>query len=156
MLRLERSIDIDRSAEDVFALISDPARFPEFFAGITKWDLVSEDSRGLGAEFRVLMQVGSIEAGGLIRVTDWQEPRTIAWRSQRGVHHHGRWTVKAREDGSSEVTLELAYDLSGGVVGRLVERIVGRMIGGNMSATLLAARRIVVFEEPATLPVPAL
>jgi len=117
MHKLIRSIDVDREPEAVFDLLADPTRFPEFFVGITRWERCSTKDRGLGAEFRVLMRVGSIEAGGIVRVTDWQEPLTIA------------------------------YDLAGGPIGRLVELTVARVIGGNMTATMLALRRILEFEE---------
>src|SRR5207244_11903739 len=98
MLKLRRSIDVETDPQRVFARIADPARYPEFFAGITKWQVCSEKGGGLGAEYRVLMKVGSIEAGGVIRVTDWLEPTTIAWRSERGIHQHGRWSVTPLED----------------------------------------------------------
>src|ERR687887_1017636 len=75
VLTLRRAIDINRDAGAVFGLISDPARYPEFLVGITKWQLCSEKKRGLGASFRVLMRVGSIEAGGAVKVTDWQGAR---------------------------------------------------------------------------------
>jgi ribosome-associated toxin RatA of RatAB toxin-antitoxin module len=147
MQKLIRSADVEREAEAVFELLADPARYPEFFVGITRWERCSEKERGLGSEFRVLMRVGSIEAGGTVHVTDWQEPLTIAWRSERGVEQHGRWTVTPHEDGSSEVTLEIAYDLAGGLIGRLVELIVARVVGGNMAATMLALRRVLEFED---------
>jgi len=147
MQTLKRSIRVDREPEAVFDLLSDPGRFPEFFVGITRWERCSAKERGLGAEYRLLMRVGSIEAGGVVRVTDWQAPLTIAWRSERGIDQHGRWTVTARDDGETDLALEIAYDLAGGPVGRLVEQIVARILGGNMDATLLAARRILTFEE---------
>ena len=59
----------------------------------------------------------------------------------------GRWTVTEREGGTTELALEIGYDLTGGPVGWLVERIVSRIIGGNMQATLLAAKRILADEE---------
>ena len=147
MIKLSRSIHVDRDADSVFALINDPARYPEFMVGITRWELCSEKTRGLGATFRVLMRVGSIEGGGMVRVTDWQEPITIAWRSERGIPQQGRWTVTPHEDGSTELALEIGYDLAGGPVGWLVERVVGRIVAGNMDASLLAAKRILTFEE---------
>ena len=152
MLTLRRAIDINRDAGAVFGLISDPARYPEFLVGITKWQLCSEKKRGLGASFRVLMRVGSIEAGGTVKVTDWQEPRTIAWRSERGVHQQGRWTVTPHEDGSTGLALEIGYDLGGGPVGWLVERVVGRIVAGNVHASLLTARRILTFDQASTGP----
>ena len=151
MIKIQRSIEVERDAGTVFGLIDDPARYPDFFVGITKWELCSEKRHGLGATFRVLMQVGPIEAGGVVKVTDWQEPTTIAWRSGRGTHLQGRWTVTPHEDGSSDLALEIGYDLAGGPIGLLVERIVGRIVGGNMQASLLAARRILTFDEPAQL-----
>jgi ribosome-associated toxin RatA of RatAB toxin-antitoxin module len=147
MRKLTRSIDVERGPDAVFGLLSDPARYPDFFVGMTRWERCSANERGLGAEYRVLMRVGSIEAGGIVRVTDWQEPLTIAWRSDRGVEQLGGWTVTPHEDGHSEITLEIAYDLAGGPIGRLVEVIVSRVVGGNMTATLLALRRILEFEE---------
>ena len=147
MHKLIRSIEVEREPGAVFDLLADPSRFPEFFVGITRWERCSTKERGLGAEYRVLMRVGSIEAGGIVRVTDWREPLTIAWRSERGIDQHGRWTVTPHEDGHTEVTLEIAYDLAGGPIGRLVELIVARVVGGNMAATMLTLRRILEFEE---------
>jgi len=155
MITLRRSIEVSRDAEALFALIDDPVRYPEFFVGITKWEVCSEKQRGLGASFRVLMRVGSIEAGGTVKVTDWQEPRTIAWRSERGIRQQGRWTVTPHEDGSSELALEIGYDLDGGPVGRLVERMVGRIVAGNVQASLLAARRVLTVERDPAGPLHA-
>ena len=151
MKKLTQTVHVNREPQAVFDLLSDPSRFREFFVGITRWERCSEKERGLGATFRVLMRVGSIEAGGIVRVTDWQEPRTIAWKSERGIQQHGRWTVTAHEDGTSEVELEIAYDLAGGPVGRFVEVVVARVVGGYMKATLLAVRRVLEFEEGRTV-----
>ncbi|HEX2296610.1 MAG TPA: SRPBCC family protein, partial [Actinomycetota bacterium] len=69
MKTIRRSIAIDAPRDRVFDLVDDPGRYPEFFVGITKWEPRSKKRRGVGAKYRVLMQVGSIEAGGTIRVT---------------------------------------------------------------------------------------
>ena len=147
MQTLKRSIRVDREPEAAFDLLSDPGRFPEFFVGITRWERCSAKERGLGAEYRLLMRVGSIEAGGVVRVTDWQAPLTIAWRSERGIDQHGRWTVTPHDDGTTDVSLEISYDLAGGLIGRFVELLVSRVVGGNMAATMLALRRILEFDD---------
>ena len=142
MRTVTRSIVIEASPDEVFGLIDSPDRYPEFFVGITKWESVSEQASGVGARYRVLMKVGSIEAGGTVKVTEWSEPETIAWCWERGIHQEGRWGLEPH-DGGTEVTLEVSFDLSGGPVGRLVELITGRIVGRNLYATLLAARRLV-------------
>ena len=94
MKTVTRSIVIDRSPDEVFDLIDAPERYPEFFVGLTKWDSLTEQRTGVGARYRVLMRVGSIEAGGTVRVTEWSEGEFIAWEWETGIHQEGRWTLQ--------------------------------------------------------------
>jgi uncharacterized membrane protein len=145
MITIRRSVLIERDLADVFRLISDPDRYREFLTGITRWEPRSRKLRGEGAKFKVLMKVGAAEAGGLVRVTEWKESETIAWEAEQGIDHRGRWLVKPAKGGTS-LELEIAYQLPG-PFGRLVERLAGRTVGRNMAATLLAARRVLEYED---------
>ena len=140
MREITQNIRIEREPKDVFALISDSDRYPEFFSGLTKWSLLT-DKPGFDARYRVLMKVGPIEAGGIVRVTYWHEPTAIKWESERGIHQSGKWRLR-QADGGTDVSLTIGFDLSGAVAGRLVERIAGRIVARNLWASLLAARRI--------------
>jgi ribosome-associated toxin RatA of RatAB toxin-antitoxin module len=142
-----RSIRIDRPPEEVFALVDDPARYPDFFKGITRWESRSKRKRGVGARYRVLMKVGSIEAGGTVVVTERIENRRIGWTAEQGIRQEGRWELKPLDD-ATEVSLEVTFDLSGGPIGSLVERMAGRIVSRNLWATLLAARRLVEDATP--------
>ena len=146
MMRISRQVLIDRPRREVFALVSDLSRAHEWFAGITRWEPRSRKRRGVGARYRVLVRVGSIEAGGTLAVTEWRPPETIAWQSQDGVEQRGRWRLRGTGSGT-ELSLEVEFSLPGGPAGWLVERLAGRAIARDMMATLLAARRIVEFEE---------
>lgn len=140
MRTLYQQIRIERDIQRVFALVSDPDSYPDFFSGLSRWTLLS-DEPGPGATYRVLMRVGSIDAGGTVRVTEWDPPRAIAWEWERGIRQFGRWRLREVE-GATELALEISFDLSGGPVGRLVEHIAGRTIARNLRASLLAARRL--------------
>lgn len=140
MRTLRQRVAIERDIDEVFALVSDAARYPEFFKGLTKWTLLSERP-GLGARYRVLMKVGSIEAGGTVRVDEWTPPERIGWAWEQGLHQWGRW-ILSRTSRGTELTLETSFHLSGGPAGLLVERLAGRTVARNLRATLLAARRL--------------
>jgi uncharacterized membrane protein len=144
-MRVQRSITVDRPPSAVFELVSDPSRIPEFFAGMTRWEAASRKRRGRDARYRVRMKVGSIEAGGEIRITGWQQNRLIAWRSERGMPQRGAWRLR-KVPGGTELRLELSYDLGGGPLGWVVDRLVGRIVARNLATTLLAARRILETE----------
>lgn len=141
MKTIRKSIVIETARSAVFDLVDDPGCYPEFFVGITKWEPRSKKRRGVGAKYRVLMQVGSIEAGGTVRVTERTVNRAIAWTWEQGIHQEGRWTLEDA-GGATELSLEVRYDLSGGPLGRVVEHLTGRIVERNLWATLLAARRL--------------
>ena len=146
MKSIRKSIVVEASRPDVFELVDDPGRYPEFFVGMTKWELSSKRRRGVGARYRVLMQVGSIEAGGTVVVTRRRASELIEWRHEQGIRQEGRWRLRSVE-GGTELALEVRYDLSGGLVGRLVEQMTGRIVERNLWATLLAARRLLEAER---------
>ena len=145
MRKIIQTIVIERDPDDVWELISDPDRYPDFFKGLTRWKLMSEEP-GIGARYRVLMQVGSIQAGGVVSVTEWRTSEEIRWEAERGIRQLGSWRLRPISDGT-EVTLEISFDLSGGPVGRTVEILAGRIVARNMWATLLAARRLLDAEQ---------
>ena len=146
MIRLTQRILIDAKPKEVFALISDPSRYPDFFVGITRWKPMTKQKRGQGARYRVLMAVGSIEAGGTVNVERWDENVLITWGSEAGVEQSGRWELHPTDAGT-ELLLQIEFALSGGPVGWAVERLAGRTVARNMWATLLAARRLIELER---------
>lgn len=141
MKTIRKSIVIEAPRGRVFALVDDPRRYPEFMVGMTKWEPRSKKRRGPDAKYRVLMQVGSIEAGGTIRVTERKVNDSIAWTWEQGIQQSGRWVLRDADEGT-ELELEVRYDLSGGPLGRLVEHLTGRIVERNLWATLLSARRL--------------
>jgi len=145
-MHIAQRIQIERPPGDVFKLIGDPARYPSFLAGMTTWKPVSAQTHGVGARFRTLMKVGSVEVGGIVEVSRWEDNVAIEWTAVQGVRQSGRWLITPT-DGGAELVLEIDYDVGGGRIGKFVERLASRTIARNAWATLLAARRLVEAEE---------
>ena len=143
MNSITRSIRIEHPPDEVFALVDDPTRYPDFFKGITRWESRSKRERGVGARYRVLMKVGSIEAGGTVVVTERIDNRLITWKAEQGIRQEGGWELRPLDGNATELSLEVTFDLSGGPLGALVERMTGRIVSRNLWATLLTARRLV-------------
>jgi ribosome-associated toxin RatA of RatAB toxin-antitoxin module len=141
-MELSETIFVAAPPSAVFELVDDPERYNEFFVGVTRWEPRSKKLRGVGARFRVLMQVGSIQAGGTVKVTERTASKLIRWESEQGIHQAGCWTLE-KADGGTNLSLEIDFDLTGGPVGALVSHLAGRIVARNMRATLMAARRIV-------------
>lgn len=146
-MQLAQKIRIEAEPKEVFALVGDPTRYPQFLAGMTTWKQLSAGPPGVGSQFRTLMKVGSVEVGGVVEVDRWDESEFISWHSETGVRQTGAWRLEPVE-GGTELRLEIGYDVGGGPIGWLTERLAARTMARNMWATLLACRRLVEESEP--------
>src|SRR5271170_2846500 len=123
-MRIGEQIDISAPPDAVWELVSNPSRQLEFMAGLTRWEVVGERQRGLGARYRTLNLVGSAEVGGLVEVVEYDERRDMAWTSVTGLDLRGRWRLRERAHGRTRVELRIAYGVAGaGIGGWIAEHV---------------------------------
>jgi carbon monoxide dehydrogenase subunit G len=126
-LRIEERIEVAATPDAVWDYVTDPANYTEFMDGVTRWEVQGRTKRGLGARYRMLIQVGSAEVGGLIEVVEWKPSRNMAWSSVTGVDQRGRWMLRDAGEGRTRVTFRFAYGVAGGgLAGLVAERVAAR------------------------------
>lgn len=147
-MRVSASVVVAAPVESVWAVVSDPERALSYMSGVTRWEVVSDEPRGLGARYRMLMRVGSAEVGGLIEIVEWVQPRELAWHSITGVDQRGRWRLRPAPGGRTRVEIRLAYGVAGsGIGGWLAERIAGPRVEGHLKSTVRQLARLVEHEH---------
>jgi acyl-CoA synthetase (AMP-forming)/AMP-acid ligase II/uncharacterized membrane protein len=157
-MRIEKKCVIDAPREEIWELVSDPANYPGFMEGITRFEKEREDGEpGLGARYSMRMRVGSADVGGLVEVVEWDPPADMAWTSITGVDQRARWRLRETEDGRTKVTLRLSYGAPGGLLGAVADRLSGPMVGKNLDRSLEKLQRELeggseVSEEGLSLP----
>ena len=123
MTRIERSIDIDRSPQEVFALLTDLDRLQEWatVAGDTR-DVSSRPIRN-GTTFRQVMRVLGQDLETDWRVDELNAPHHVAYfaTAPGGGELAMRQTVIPVR-GGSRVELQIDYELPGGFIGELIDR----------------------------------
>ena len=140
-MRVEQHIAVDVPPARVWDFITEPLNYPQFMAGITRWEVEGAKRTGLGARYAMRMKVGSVEVGGLIELVEFEPPYDIAWTSITGIDQRGRWRVRPREDGGTDVTLRLGYHAEGGVLGVITDRLAAPIVGGNLKRSLQELKR---------------
>ena len=145
-MRVEQHIGVDAPPEHVWEFITEPLNYRKFMAGITRWDVESEQRTGIGARYAMRMRVGSVEVGGLIEIVEFEPPYDIAWTSITGIDQRGRWRVRPRADGGTDVTLRLGYHAEGGLLGVITDRLAAPIVGGNLKRSLQELKRRVESE----------
>jgi uncharacterized membrane protein len=99
----------------------------------------------------MLMRAGSAEVGGLVEVTEFEEPYDMAWTSVTGIDQRGRWRVRRRSGPPlprTHVELRLSYGVAGaGLLGWVSERLSAPGVRGNIRRSLQQLKRAVEHEQ---------
>jgi len=140
-MRVEEQIVVEAPARRVWDVVTDPANYQDFMAGITRWETQGEVDRGLGARYAMRMEVGSAEVGGLIEVVEFDEPRDMAWTSVTGLDQRGRWRLRERERGRTVVSLRVSYQAPGGLLATLADRASAPLVRRNLRDSLANLKR---------------
>ena len=146
-MRIAETIEVKAPPALVWEQVSDPARVLDFWAGVTRWECVSEPRRGLGARYRMLMRVGSAEVGGLVEVVEFEEPGDMAWTSVLGVDQRGRWRLREHGPNRTSVMFRLSYHAPGGLLGWLSDQLSAPMVRNHVHHTLQNLKRHIESEQ---------
>lgn len=146
-MRIEQKVTIDAPRHLVWEYVIEPANYPVFMEGLTRWDIAGDRHTGLGARYRVLFRVGAADVGGLIEIVEWQPEGDMAWSSVTGVDQRGRWRLRELGDGRTRVTFRFAYGVAGGGLAALIaERVAAPGLSRRFHQSLLALKRAVETE----------
>jgi uncharacterized membrane protein len=147
-MRVGASIQVSAPARAVWAFIDDPTRYLHVMSGVTRWEVAGDRATGMGARYKLLMRVGSAEIGGLVEVVEHDEPSDLAWTSVTGIDQRGRWRLRERDLGRTDVELRLSYGVAGsGFFGMVAEHVAAPTVRGHLRRSLQQLKRQVEHEE---------
>ncbi|MFQ5815367.1 MAG: SRPBCC family protein, partial [Candidatus Hydrothermarchaeaceae archaeon] len=112
------SIEINASLGDVFALVSDLSRYPDFIPGVTAVERIDDVKSKWKAEaFGVPLYWAS-------EFVTWVENEEISWRSYDGIKNEGTWRLEEVDGGGCKLTFIMEYELpkSLGLIGTFLDQ----------------------------------
>ena len=143
-MRIEQKVTVDAPRHLVWEYVTEPANYPVFIDGLTRWDVAGDRHRGLGARYRMLIKVGAADVGGLIEIVEWQPEGDMAWSSVTGVDQRGRWRLRVLDEERTRVTFRFQYGVAGGgVFGLIAERVAAMSLNRRFRVSMLNLKRAV-------------
>jgi uncharacterized protein YndB with AHSA1/START domain len=136
MAPITTSTEIERSAEEVFAYVTDPSAMSEWQQGCVSGGMDAPTTR-VGSKCTTVRRIGGREREVTTAITEYEPPRRWADRGIDGpVRAIVAVTVEPLAEGSrSRVTIEL--DFAGHGIGKLlVPLVVRRQAAGEMPANM--------------------
>ena len=123
MRKVERSILLNATVEEVFRYLDDPTHEPEFVPGIDEvTDVVGQ---GLGKTYRWSYKMMGLRFRGESKYTEYVPNQRVVHESKGGIHSIWTWTF-GPEDGGTRVNLAVKYDVPVPVLGKVAEQLVLR------------------------------
>jgi uncharacterized membrane protein len=142
-MRVAQSVRIEAPRATVWEQICDGRNYRDFMADTDRWEVEGKQSSGIGARWAIRLHVGSAAVGGLVEITEFEAPGNLAFTSITGVAMRGRWRLRERRPGLTDVELRLAYQSPGGLLGLIADRVSGPLVGGILKRSLRNLRELV-------------
>jgi uncharacterized protein YndB with AHSA1/START domain len=126
MAPIVHSVDINRSPEDVFAYVTDPARFKEWQTTLVSAQAEDGIPAHLGSRVVMTRKMGMREQTMTSEVTEFEPPQSYAFRVIDGpVRASGKGRFLAL-DGGTRTRLTFELDFEGHGIGKLLVPLVVR------------------------------
>ena len=132
--------EVDRPADDVFAYATDPARVPEWQAGVVSGHM-DGGGTGVGARCISVRRIGGAERASTSELVHVDPPRT--W-SVRGIDGPIRAAVDVTVEpiGANRSRVSIGVDFTGHGIGKLlVPLVVRREAAKEMPANMAALKQ---------------
>jgi uncharacterized membrane protein len=143
-VRIEQKVTVDAPRHLVWEYVTEPANYPVFIDGLTRWDVAGDRHTGLGARYRMLIKVGAADVGGLIEIVEWRPDGDMAWSSVTGVDQRGRWRLRELAEDRTRVIFRFQYGVAGGGITALIaERVAAISLNRRFRVSLLNLKRAV-------------
>jgi uncharacterized membrane protein len=106
-----------------FDYVAEATNTPEWFFGIKKFSPMTEQTRGLGATFDVVVQIGA-SLKSTVKCTEYVPNEVFKVESIKGIENSSRWTFSPNADGGTDLNVEFHYSLGKGLAGAALGKLV--------------------------------
>ena len=143
MQKFTLSVFFNRSQQDVFDFLSDPANLSKWDSDFESAEWTSSDAPGIGSTYRASGRRLGSQKDGWFEIGQWNRPDRYSYKVKERMFLFERAetaiTLKPQDNGT-EATFEYQFD----IVGRLkfAEGFVARMGKKRIEGNLKAAKRL--------------
>jgi polyketide cyclase/dehydrase/lipid transport protein len=142
-LEFGAAVTVRTTPERAFEYFADYHHVAQVLEGVTRWEPVGGRTHGVGARYRVEMQVFGFPLRNVLRLDRWRPPEEIGWISESGlIKQDGRFRFTRIEAGEVKIELRIAYEPPASVIGTAIARRLDPMVRVRLQHALERIRDI--------------
>jgi ubiquinone/menaquinone biosynthesis C-methylase UbiE len=108
----------------VWDYVTNPANFPDYVAGYSAGEVLSENATGDGARYAWTGSFGPIRLSCTERVVEWEPDQRVAYEGElAGIRFRSAMELE-RAEGGSELRVDIGFEPKHAVVDPLIARLV--------------------------------
>lgn len=122
------SLVINRSQQDVFDFLSNPANLPKWSSAFESAEWTTSDAQGVGSTYRVSARLLGSKKAGLVEIIHWDRPNRYSERligRAFPIEHMEHTISLSPNDGGTQVTFESQFEIAS--VLKFAEGFLARM-----------------------------
>lgn len=112
--------------DKAFDYMAELSNATAWFHGATKFEPMTELTRGLGSTFDVILNIG-IPIKAVIKCTEYVENDHFVMETIKGPWHRSTWTF-VPENGGTRMYGKFEYSLPGGIAGAAIGKLAGPFV----------------------------
>jgi uncharacterized membrane protein len=126
-IKVQKSIRINAPIEHVFSIWANSANFPQFMTHVRDVQPIGDRERAPRRWHWRVRGSSGMEFEFDTQITDYQENRQLAWRSEPGafVQHAGQVRFVSNDDRSTTAHVTLSYTPPAGAIGHIIAKLLG-------------------------------
>jgi hypothetical protein len=93
MKRVELAIDVDAPASDIWAVLTDLRRYPEWIRSLNSVDVLTEGDYGVGTRYRLTAGAGDRTVQWQVEITGLEQEKRIDYVYTGDVEGNGGWRI---------------------------------------------------------------
>ena len=112
-------------SECAFEYFSDYRNVPKWLLGAEKFEPTGEQTRGVGATFDVLVDVGPFKIKAVVDFTEWVEGERVALHGvAKGLEIVGTWFYRPLEAERCYTEADFTYSVGKGLAAKALDRVL--------------------------------
>ena len=140
LVEFKSRVEVNTTPQRAFDYFADYRHVAAVLEGISRWQPLSEKTKGVGARYAVEMLAFGFPLRNVLRLNRWRRPEEIGWVSESGlIKQEGGFTFTAIPNGV-RIELRIAYEPPGSIVGAAVAKRVDGAVRRRLGRALKRIR----------------
>ena len=140
MISFEQSIWINRTQQEVFDYISDPAKDPDWRESGVSAEWISDPPQGVGSTYRSVDKLMGRKIEGTREITVWEPPNRWGQKGRGGpMTFEFTATFEAQDNGTK---IAFSVEAQSGGLFQIAENLFGKQMEKQLSTDLAGLKRV--------------